>query len=134
MAYILIGIVIFYIIYFFVSIFNSHSKLEKLYDKYLAISNSRKMTGADIAFLGKNQLDLPIKVAMRKGKLTDGYSIKGKIVILSEGVCNSTSISSAGIVAHELGHALQHHNGSFLFKLVRCLNKFCNHFINIKVF
>ena len=69
----------------------------------MKISNSKKLTGKDIAFLGKRYLELNIKVALRSVKLSDAYSSKKKVIILSEEVCENSSIASAGIVAHELG-------------------------------
>ena len=115
-------IILFYLIYFCFSLVNSHDKLIKLYKKYMEIENSRIMKGKDIAFLGKRVLGLDVKIAYRDGLLTDSYSIKSKIIIMSEEVCNSSSIASAGIVAHEIGHAVQHKNKTFLFSLCRILN------------
>ena len=121
---IVIGIVVFYVIYFFVSVANSNKKLFKLYEKYLKIDNKKKMLGKEIAFLGMHDLELDVRIAMRGGTLTDAYSYKQKIVIISEEVCESSSIAASAIVAHELGHAVQHQNKSFLFGLVRFLKAF----------
>ena len=124
MLYLIIGIVVFYVIYFFISVFNSHQKLHKLYTKYMNIANNKNLLGKEIAFLGKRVFGLQVKVAMRDGVLTDAYSVKKKIIIMSEEVCNNSSIASAGIVAHELGHAVQHKNKSLLFVICTFLNKF----------
>ncbi len=124
MIYILGFIVLFYIIYFFVSIFNSEDTLESLYKKYMCIDNSKRMLGSDIAFLGRRYFNLDIKFAKTNGKMTDGYSPKKKVIIMSEEVCDNESIASAAIVAHELGHAVQQKNHSMLFVICTGLKKF----------
>ena len=129
----IVGIIVFYIVYFFVSIANSNEKLLKLYNKYMAIRNEKGMLGKDVAFLGRRVYGLDIRIAMRDGVLTDAYSVSKKIVIMSNDVCNSASIASAGIVAHELGHAVQHKNRTFLFGLNRFLNTFSRVFCGFAV-
>jgi Zn-dependent membrane protease YugP len=44
---------------------------------------------------------------MVQGELTDHYDPKAKKLRLSEGVYSSASVASMGIVAHEVGHAVQ---------------------------
>lgn len=125
MIYAVIGIVVLYVLCFFVSIFNSQKKLLKLYKKYMNIANSKNYKGSDVAFLGIEAYHLKkVKVAKRDGVLTDAYSHKKKIIIMSEDVCENRSIASAAIVAHELGHAIQDNNKSFLFRVVVFLQKF----------
>ncbi len=129
MLYVIIGIVIFYIICFFVSIFNSEKKLHKLYNKYMNIKNNKNYLGKDVAFLGLEVFRLDnVKVAKRDGVMTDAYSPKKNILIMSEDVCNNNSIASCAIVAHELGHAVQDKNRSILFLICNFLQKFCNIF------
>ena len=128
MIYVIIAILIFMLIMFFLSIFNSHSILLKLYRKYMNINNAENMSGKNIAFLAKRAFNLDVKIAKTKGLLTDGYSSKSKIIIISEEVCNNTSIAAAAIVAHEVGHAVQHKNNSLLFILNRFLKKICKMF------
>ncbi len=128
MLYILIILVIIYLIFSVVSIFNSSERLQKLYAKYMGINNNKNMTGKDVAFLARKILALDVKVARRKGTLTDGYSVKSKVVIMSEEVSDSNSIASAGIVAHEIGHAVQHKNKTLLFRTCCALRKFNNIF------
>jgi hypothetical protein len=45
------------------------------------------------------------------GKLTDHYDPRKRVLRLSEGVYDSSSIAALGIAAHEAGHALQHAEG-----------------------
>ncbi|MBE5735437.1 MAG: zinc metallopeptidase [Clostridiales bacterium] len=133
MLYIVAILVIIYLIFSVVSVFNSSERLEKLYNKYMGISNAKGMSGKDIAFLARKMFDLDVKIARRKGKLTDGYSVKAKVVIMSADVSDSASIASAGIVAHEIGHAVQHKNRTFLFGMCTALRKFNNIFCRFAI-
>ena len=42
------------------------------------------------------------------GHLTDHFDPRSKVIRLSEGVYNGTSIASVAVAAHECGHAIQH--------------------------
>ncbi len=52
-----------------------------------------------------------------RGKLTDHYDPRSHTVRLSEGVATKKSVAAMAIVAHELGHAQQHENNSFLITM-----------------
>ena len=51
------------------------------------------------------------------GRLTDHYDPRTKVLRLSEGVYRGGSVASLAIAAHELGHALQDHEGYFPLRL-----------------
>ena len=82
------------------------------YKKYGMVQTQRRMTGAETAreILRLNGIT-DVAVQPIPGDLTDNYDPKTKIVHLSEGVYNNTSIAATGIAAHEIGHAIQHANG-----------------------
>ncbi|MFM8322376.1 MAG: zinc metallopeptidase [Chloroflexota bacterium] len=46
-----------------------------------------------------------------RGTMTDHYDPRSKVLRLSEGVYNSPSVAALAIAAHELGHAMQDHEG-----------------------
>jgi Zn-dependent membrane protease YugP len=48
-----------------------------------------------------------IKIERIRGNLTDHYDPKNRIVRLSDTTYNSSSIAALGVVAHEIGHAIQ---------------------------
>jgi hypothetical protein len=48
-----------------------------------------------------------IRVEEVRGRLSDHYDPRKKILRLSQGVAQSRSVASLGIVAHEVGHAMQ---------------------------
>jgi Zn-dependent membrane protease YugP len=60
--------------------------------------------------LSANGLD-NVKLEGVKGKLSDHYDPGKKILRLSPDVANSASVAALGIVAHEVGHAVQDKTG-----------------------
>jgi hypothetical protein len=58
-----------------------------------------------------------VDVVQINGKLTDCYDSKHKVVKLSTSTYSSSSIASLGVCAHEIGHAVQDHSHSFMFRL-----------------
>jgi hypothetical protein len=52
-----------------------------------------------------------IRIEKIPGKLSDHYDPRNKVVRLSSSTYNSNSVASLGVVAHEIGHAIQHANG-----------------------
>ena len=83
-------------------------KVQSTYSKMSEVHSSKGMTGAD---LGRKLLDSnglsDIGIDQMPGKLTDNYDPRDKKLHLSDGVYNSDSIAALGIVAHEVGHAVQ---------------------------
>ena len=87
-------------------------KINSTYHQYSQIGSKKGMTGADVAryILNKNGLyDVPIERV--QGQLTDHYDPRSRVVRLSAGVYDSTSIAALGVAAHEVGHAVQHDSG-----------------------
>jgi Zn-dependent membrane protease YugP len=58
-----------------------------------------------------------VKVEGVSGKLTDHYDPRSKVLRLSQGVYNSSSVAALAVAAHELGHALQDKEGYFALRL-----------------
>lgn len=58
-------------------------------------------------------------IAFKKtpGQMTDNYDPRRRTVNMSEGVATKPSVAAMAIVAHELGHAQQHQQGSVLIKM-----------------
>lgn len=114
-------------------VFSSRSRIIKTYEKYMKIGNKANITGKQLAFLAKQNLELnELEFALVDYKLADAYSSKHKTLILSREVCDTASLSSLAIVAHELGHAMQHKEDSGLFflnQLFGKLTRFTNRFI-----
>mgnify|MGYP000856630525 FL=1 len=76
--------------------------------KYQRVPARVGLTGAILArrmLDGRGLNDIAIEQV--NGKLSDHYDPSAKVLRLSEGVYNSTSIAALGVAAHETGHALQ---------------------------
>ena len=58
-----------------------------------------------------------IRFQRTAGQLTDHYDPRTHAVSLSDGVANQPSVAAMAIVAHELGHAQQHEQGSVLMAM-----------------
>lgn len=99
----------------------------------MKIGNKANITGKQLAFISKSNLALNnLEFALTDKKLGDAYSPKYHTLILSEEVCNTASLSSLTIVAHELGHAIQHKNETPLYvlnQLIKALTRFTNKLI-----
>lgn len=93
-------------------------RVSSTYKKYSKIPNMQKKTGADIALLLLRANGLSnVKVEETKGVLTDHYDPRKKRLRLSKDIYRLSSVSAMGIVAHEVGHALQDNLGYFPMKI-----------------
>ena len=92
--------------------FYAQYKVKSAYATYTKQANSRRITGLDAAqvILRNEQLD-DVSIEGVAGELTDHYDPRAKKLGLSAGVARVPSVASLAIVAHEIGHALQHHYG-----------------------
>lgn len=88
--------------------FYAQIKVRSAYGKYSQVANDRRLTGLDAAryLLGANALG-HVNVEGTPGQLSDHYDPRSKTLRLSEGVARAYSVASLGIVAHEVGHAVQ---------------------------
>ena len=78
------------------------------YKKYSQSPGKRGFTGAQVAYdLLAQQGITDVRVGNTSGKLSDHYDPKRRVVNLSKGVADSSSVAALGIAAHEVGHALQ---------------------------
>jgi len=83
-------------------------KVRSAYAKYTRVRNVRNMTGAEAAqqLLQANGL-WGVSIEGIPGQMTDHYDPRSKVLRLSAGVARTPSVASLGIVAHEVGHAVQ---------------------------
>jgi hypothetical protein len=58
-----------------------------------------------------------VRIEGIQGHLTDHYDPRSKVLRLSRGVYESPSVAALAIAAHELGHAVQDHEGYFPLRL-----------------
>ncbi len=95
----------------------TQSNVQSVFKKYTAFASSSNVTAAELAksLLEKSGIT-DVEIQPIKGNLSDCYDPRKKVINISTGSFNNTSISALGVAAHEVGHAVQHHNKSFLFK------------------
>jgi len=87
------------------------------YKKWSQVVARTRLTGAQAAERLISAGGLNIQVDGVRGKLTDNYDPRHKILYLSEGVYNSPSVAALAITAHELGHAMQDRDSYFPLRL-----------------
>ena len=109
-------IVLISLIFLLLMVLTSRTRIVRTYNKYMRVDNKHNITGKQLAFFLKDKLNISyLKFALTKRKLGDAYNYKHRTLILSEEVCNTASLASLTIVAHEMGHANQHKEKSVLF-------------------
>lgn len=88
------------------------------YRRWSQVRNRSQMTGAEAAqrLIRAGGL-YDVKVEAVSGRMTDHYDPRQKVLRLSQGVYQTSSVASVAIAAHELGHALQDQEGYFLLRL-----------------
>jgi Zn-dependent membrane protease YugP len=70
------------------------------------------MTGAELAkFILEASGLYNVRVESIYGSLTDHYDPRAKVVRLSQATYSSDSVAALGVVAHEIGHAIQDAKG-----------------------
>ena len=86
----------------------AQARITSAYNKYKKIQNKRKISGFEVAkeILDKNGLS-NVYVTEAKGQLTDCYVSDRKVIRLSTDIFHGTTIASASVAAHEVGHAIQ---------------------------
>jgi len=93
-------------------------RVSSTYKKYSRVPNSRGITGVQAA---RSLLDAAglydVQIEGARGKLSDHYDPRKKLLCLSQDVAESASVAALGIVAHEVGHAQQDRAGDFMLNL-----------------
>lgn len=89
------------------------------YNKYSKVNTNKGLTGEEVArkLLDKHGLN-DIKVQATTGYLSDHYDPKARVIRLSEGIFNKSTIAAVSVACHECGHAIQDKN-NFLFLRIR---------------
>jgi Zn-dependent membrane protease YugP len=77
------------------------------YKRWSGVANRSGLTGAQVAQRLVERGGLDVTVEETPGNLSDHYDPQKKVLRLSRGVAQSSSVAAAAIAAHELGHAMQ---------------------------
>jgi len=93
-------------------------KVSSTYKRMSQEPNMIRMTGAEVArrLLDSNGLRT-VALEGTRGELTDHYDPSAKVLRLSQGVAASSSVAALGIVAHEVGHAVQDATGYSMMRV-----------------
>lgn len=96
----------------FIFMLYAQFKVQSAFSKYSKMMNSQRLTGAEAAqlLLQANGLN-NVRVEGVKTRLGDHYDPTKKVLRLSPTVANTPSVAALGIVAHEVGHAVQDRTG-----------------------
>jgi len=88
--------------------------VKSAYQKWGRVPARSRLTGSEAAqrLIARSGL-YGIQVQNVSGNLTDNYDPRTKILHLSQGVAQNTSVASLAVAAHELGHAQQDAEGYF---------------------
>jgi Zn-dependent membrane protease YugP len=83
--------------------------VSRTFGKYSRIMSLRGLSGEQVArrILDENSL-YDVRVEQIRGRLSDHYDPRTRVVRLSVPVFSSTSVAAIGVAAHETGHAVQH--------------------------
>ena len=86
-------------------------KVKSTFERFSHVQSNTGITGYQLAqkLLAANGLSA-IRITHVGGNLSDHYDPRKKLVALSDATYNSDSVASLGVVAHEIGHAIQHKN------------------------
>ncbi|NCC80301.1 MAG: zinc metallopeptidase [Clostridia bacterium] len=86
----------------------AQSKIKSAYNIYSREGLKSGMTGAEVARMVLDRSGLQdVAIERVAGNLTDHYDPRKKVLRLSSDVYGRPTIASAGVAAHEAGHAIQ---------------------------
>ncbi len=90
----------------------AQSRIRSAYAKYSQVRTRSGLTGAEVAQkIMRNAGITDVGVELSKGRLSDHFDPRSKVVRLSSEVYHGNSVAAFGIAAHEVGHVLQHQRG-----------------------
>lgn len=88
------------------------------YAKWGNVRNGIDMTGAQVAERIMSRTNVHgVKLEGVPGQLTDHYDPRSHTVRISQANAAQPSVAAMAVVAHELGHAQQHQDGSILIQM-----------------
>lgn len=88
--------------------------VSRAYSRWSQVRNGGGYTGPEVAQHLMRTENLNVGLKRTPGELGDHYDPRTHTVAMSPGVAGTSSVAAMAIVAHELGHAQQHQEDSFL--------------------
>jgi Zn-dependent membrane protease YugP len=84
-------------------------RVRSTYGKYSQVPIANGLSGSEAAGEILRRHGLPgLRIERIDGTLTDHYDPRTRVLRLSSGVYDGSSVAAVGVAAHESGHALQH--------------------------
>jgi len=109
---------LFYMLPAFLLMMLAQYLVNSAYRKWSQVPVRSRMTGADAARrIAQSNGLYNVRIEGARGKLTDNYDPRDKVLHLSQDVANGYSVASVAVAAHELGHAVQDQEGYFPLQL-----------------
>ena len=88
--------------------FYAQMRVRSAYQRFSRKPNARGLSGYEAARILLRSINLDqMRVEKVPGNLSDHYDPRKNVLRLSSGVADGRSVASLGIVAHEIGHAMQ---------------------------
>jgi len=98
--------------------FIASSWVRRTYPRYSQIRNASGLSGVEVARRILSDAGLSdVTIQVIDGELSDNYDPRSKTLNLSREVATGTSVAAEAVVAHEIGHALQDHQGFFAMRI-----------------
>ena len=92
------------------------ARFRSTYNKYDGVRNHLGISAEQFLITMREFANMPkLNFARIKGKLSDCYIPKQRTIALSESTYQNDSVAAVAVVAHEFGHAMQHHKRSFMY-------------------
>ena len=84
-------------------------KVSSTFNEYERIESFNRYSGYNVARMLLDDAGLyDVQIETVRAKLSDHYDPTKRILRLSSGIYNGTSVAALGVAAHEVGHAIQH--------------------------
>lgn len=101
-------------------------KVKSNYEKYSQVRSTSGKTGREVALeiLHANGI-YDVEVVKGEGFLTDHYDPKKKVVSLSPANYDRPSVAGTAIATHEVGHAIQDHQGYWFLRFRAKISTCC---------
>lgn len=105
----------------------AQAKVKSTYSKMAKVQNTSGYTGAQAAAAVLRHYGITdVRIEETKGRLSDHFDPRKKVIRLSCEVYYGNSISAVGIACHEAGHAAQHAQGYAPIKIRNAIIPACN--------
>ncbi|MBQ8844782.1 MAG: zinc metallopeptidase [Clostridia bacterium] len=92
-------------------------KVQKTFSNYNKVPSKSNITGEQLVEMIAQKEGLDVTIKQGRGHLTDHYNPSKRVVSLSSSTYGHSSVAALGVVAHEMGHAIQHAKGYGPLKL-----------------